>query len=215
MRHFDKFPLAKPGWPYVAGSLALAGVATALHVWWLAAPLWLAAAFCLWFFRDPPRRHDAGPKELVSPADGKVVEVREVDHPGFPGGRCRMVSVFMDVTDVHVNRAPCDGVVEAVTRRRGGFEPAWRESARVGNECVDTLLLAADGQPVLVAQVAGLVARRIHCDALPGDPLQKGQRFGMIRFGSRVDVHLDVSAAIRVKLGDRVKAGVTVIGEFA
>ncbi|RJX36416.1 MAG: phosphatidylserine decarboxylase family protein [Desulfarculus sp.] len=210
----DKFPLARPGWPYVLGALLLALVATALGVWWLAVPLWLAALIIINFFRDPARAAQAGSRAVISPADGKVVAVQDAVHQDLPGGRGRMISIFMNIFDVHVNRAPVSGRVQGVRRVPGGFLPADRPQAAVANERVEVVIAPAGGGALVVSQVAGLVARRIHCRLAPGDIVQRGQRYGMIRFGSRLDVYLPLEAEARVQPGQRVRAGVTVIGEL-
>lgn len=209
----EKFPLARPGWPYVLGSLALALVAGALLPWWLAAPLWIVFALILNFFRDPPRSSDAGPGAVLSPADGKVVVVGPATHPGVPGGDCLMVSIFMNIFDVHVNRAPLAGRVMKVVHHPGGYLPADRPQAATANERVELTLAGRGGATIVVAQVAGLVARRIECWVAGGVALARGQRYGMIRFGSRLDLYLPPEAEVRVALGQKVKAGQTVIAE--
>jgi phosphatidylserine decarboxylase len=208
----DKFPLARQGWPYLASAVFLAAVATALGVWWLAAPLWAVALLVGNFFRDPPRQSRAGKRAIISPADGKVVVVNETTHPELPGGPVRLVSVFMNIFDVHVNRAPLAGRVRKVVHRPGGFLPADRPEAPTANERLDLVL---DGREatIVVTQVAGLVARRIECWAAPGVALECGQRYGMIRFGSRLDLYLPLSAQVQVEPGQRVRAGVSVIAE--
>jgi phosphatidylserine decarboxylase len=210
----DKFPLARPGWPYVLSSLFLALVATALDVWWLALPLWLAAVFIINFFRDPPRSASVGPGVVIAPADGKVVVIEEVEHSALPGGRARMISIFMNIFDVHVNRAPISGRVLTVKHLPGGYLPADRPQAALSNERMEVLIDTGEGGVLAVTQVAGLVARRIHCQLHPGDQVQLGQRYGMIRFGSRLDVYLPLEAEVQVELGQRTRAGVTVIGEM-
>ena len=214
MKHLDKFPLAAPGLPYLAGYGLLIAVALALGVWWLAVPLILVWLFMAWFFRDPARRAQVAAEAVLSPADGKVVLSEEVEEPRLPGGRARLVSVFMNIFDVHVNRAPIEGRVLAVEFKAGGFVPADRHQATHSNQRVEVLLEDSRGRRILVSQVAGLVARRIHCRLAPGDEVKKGQRYGMIRFGSRLDVYLPPSARVSVSLGERVKAGVSVIAEL-
>lgn len=211
----DKFPLAQAGWPYVLAGLFLALVATALGVWWLAAPLWLATLLIINFFRDPGRAAAAGSGAVLAPADGKVVAVEPAPHQALPGGRGLLVSIFMNIFDVHVNRAPIAGRVLGVRRLPGGYMPADRPQAALANERVEVLIQPAQGRPLVVCQVAGLVARRIECRLVPGDIVQQGQRYGMIRFGSRLDVYMPLGAEARVKLGQRVRAGVSVIGEMA
>lgn len=214
MKRFDKLPLARPGWPYLAVATGMAWVASALHLRFFAPLLWLVAAWVAWFFRDPARFSQGGPQAVISPADGKVVEVGEVDRPELPGGRALVISVFMNVFDVHVNRAPLAGRVVSVTRLPGGFVPADRPQAREGNERTELLLETPEGRRVLVTQVAGLIARRIECWAGPGQVVQRGERYGMIRFGSRVDLYLPPRTRAKVDLGQRVRAGETVVAEL-
>lgn len=214
LKAWDKFPLAASGWGYLLAALALAGVASALRVWPLALPLWCITGWIAWFFRDPARLSLAGPSAVISPADGKVVAVEEAACPELPGGRAVYISIFMNIFDVHVNRAPLEGSVEAITRHPGGFRPANQPQARLENERVSLLLAAPAGQRILVTQVAGLVARRIECWLTPGDFVRRGQRYGMIRFGSRLDVYLPLGTKIKVGLGQRVRAGETILGEL-
>ncbi|MCF8032179.1 MAG: phosphatidylserine decarboxylase family protein [Desulfarculaceae bacterium] len=209
----DKFPLARPGWPYALGSLFLALVAGALLPWWLAAPLWIVCALILNFFRDPARSSDAPENAVLSPADGKVVVVQETTHPGLPGGKCLMVSIFMNIFDVHVNRAPMAGRVMKVVHHPGGYLPADRPQASTANERVEMTLASPSGATIVVAQVAGLVARRIECWVAGGVALARGHRYGMIRFGSRLDLYLPLGAQVEVAPGQRVRAGQTVIAE--
>ena len=211
---FDKSPLAPSGWAYVLGALFLALVATSLSVWLLAVPLWGVFAMFTWFFRDPKRDSGAGPRAVLSPADGKVVAVEEVDAPELPGGRGRVVSIFMDLFNVHVNRAPIEGEVLSVTHLTGRYMAADKPAARQKNERMIMVLANQDGKTLAVAQVAGLVARHIECWTTPGSLLERGQRYGMIRFGSRLDVYLPLDAPVNVKPGQKVKAGITPIGEL-
>ncbi len=209
----DKFPLARAGWPYVLGSLFLALAASALQVWWLAIPLWIVFLLITNFFRDPPRASQAGPGAVLSPADGKVVVIQPATHPDLPGGDCLMVSIFMNIFDVHVNRAPLAGRVMRVTHHPGGFLPADRPQAAISNERAEMILASPEGPVIVVAQVAGLVARRIDCWVAGGVALARGQRYGMIRFGSRLDLYLPPEARVKVANGQRVRAGQTVIAE--
>ena len=210
----DKFPLASSGLRYLTGGIFLALVAQALDVYWLAWPLWLFTAFTAFFFRDPARSHQASENEFISPADGKVVAIEEVEHPALPGGRALLISIFMSIFDVHVNRLPISGEVVSVRHMPGGFQPANRPGARVKNERVEVTLETPAGVRMVVAQVAGLVARRVVNSLIPGEPVIKGVRFGMIRFGSRLDLYLPTESEISVSLGDRVRAGVSVMGRL-
>ena len=156
----DKFPLAASGWRYLLVGTFLALVAEALNVCWLAWPLWIFVAFTGFFFRDPARTHQAMEGEFISPADGKVVAIEEVLHPGLPGERALLISIFMNIFDVHVNRLPVSGEVVSVRHMPGGFMPANRPGARERNERVEVVLETPTGARMAVAQVAGLVARR-------------------------------------------------------
>ncbi|MFZ5587590.1 MAG: phosphatidylserine decarboxylase family protein [Thermodesulfobacteriota bacterium] len=215
MQVFDKFPLAASGWPYILSFGFLALVAAMLRLPWLAWPLGVITLWMIWFFRDPARFAAAGPGAVICPADGKVVAVQAVERPELPGGQALMISVFMNVFDVHVNRAPVSGKVVRLAHRPGGFVPADRAEARLANERQEALIQTEAGQLVLVVQVAGLVARRIECRLAPGQWVHRGQRFGMIRFGSRVDLYLPPASRALARPGDRVKAGVTALAELS
>lgn len=183
--------------------------------WWYLLP-GLFTPVALWvpvFFRDPRRDGPRGDQLIIAPADGKVVSVVEVEEPEFVRGRTIRVSVFMNVFNVHVNRHPVTGTVKYRTYHPGRFLNASLDKASSANERASIGISATRG-PVLVRQIAGLVARRIVTDPSPGDPVQQGARLGMIRFGSRVDTFFPPGAKPRVKIGDRTVAGVTVIGEW-
>lgn len=214
MRSFDKCPLAASGWPYVLSFAFLTLVAAMLCLGWLAWPLGVITAWMIWFFRDPARFAAAGPGAVICPADGKVVAVQEVERLDLPGGRALMISVFMNIFDVHVNRAPVSGRVVRLAHRPGAFVPADRAEAPTDNERQEAVIQTEAGQLVMVVQVAGLVARRIECRLAPGEWVHRGQRFGMIRFGSRVDLYLPPTTKAVARLGDRVKAGITVLAEL-
>jgi phosphatidylserine decarboxylase len=209
---FDKFPLAASGWPYVLGALFLAVCASVIDVWILAIPLWLAFMVITYFFRDPTRICAEDPALVISPADGHVVAVEMVEVPELPGGRGTVVSIFMSILNVHVNRSPIKGEVLSLNHTPGGFTAANNPSARTGNERLVMVLGAKDGKSLAIAQVAGLIARRIECQASPGDTLERGQRYGMIRFGSRLDVYFPQGSKISASLGQKVTAGITPIG---
>lgn len=168
----------------------------------------LLAAFFLWFFRDPARRIPEGEGIIVSPADGKVEEADWIETTA--GSRVR-VTIFLSVFDVHVNRVPSEGVVSLVEYREGQFINALKPESAVHNE---QTMVTIDGPNYTVSfkQIAGLLARRIVCQLKPGDRVQRGQRMGMIKFGSRVDVLMPASVELRVKAGDHVKGGSSVLG---
>jgi phosphatidylserine decarboxylase len=205
--------LAREGWPFIG-----AAVAAAAAVVWLAGlawslPLWLLAVFMVQFFRDPPRQVRAAAGAIVSAADGRVVRVAAVRDP-YTDADALVISVFMNVFNVHSNRAPVDGVVEKVQYRPGAFVHADLDKASESNESNAIVLRTQAGQCVSVVQVAGLIARRILCYVQAGDRLARGQRFGFIRFGSRVDLYLPRSARPLVAVGDFVYAGASALAEF-
>ena len=200
--------MVRDGFFYAAGLLVVAFVLWKLTGFWLIAGIPVVlAAFFLWFFRDPARRIPAADGELVSPADGKVTEADWIETP--EGSRLRL-SIFLSVFNVHVNRSPISGTVTRVNYKRGLFLNAMRADSNVLNE--QNVVVIEDGDcTVQVKQIAGLLARRIVCWAKPGDRLKKGQRIGLIKFGSRVDVLLPPHANLRVSKGDHVKGGSSVI----
>lgn len=203
--------LAREGWPLV-GAAAAAALAAAL--WgppWLAAPLVAGALFTAWFFRDPERQVPEEPGVVVAPADGRVVSVQEVFEAEHLNGAARRVSIFMSPLDVHVNRMPVGGEVMAVRHRRGRFYNAAAERASLMNEH-NALLIGSGPHRLLCVQVAGFLARRIVCRVVPGQRLERGERFGMIRFGSRVDLYLPPAAEVVLAPGSRTRAGETVVG---
>ncbi len=207
-------PVAAEGVPFIAfAGFATVVVAALGH----ALPAWLgmaATAFCLWFFRDPERHLPAGEGVVVAPADGRVIAVARVG----PGEYCQepayKVSIFMNVFDVHVNRSPVAGRVTGCCHRPGRFYSADTERGELENERNVVTIETADGRRVTVIQVAGLIARRIVCWAEPGDRLAAGERFGLIRFGSRVDCYLPLETELAVAVGQKVRAGETLLGRL-
>jgi phosphatidylserine decarboxylase len=192
-------------------------VAAAL-VWALAGfawsiPLWIVAVFVIQFFRDPPRAVPAQANAVLSPADGRIVKVEKVADP-YTGRESLLISVFMNVFNVHSNRAPVDGTVERVAYSPGKFVNADLDKASTENERNALVIQLAGGERIAVVQVAGLIARRILCYVKAGDALQRGQRYGFIRFGSRVDVYLPLSARPRVAVGDKVAATSTILADL-
>jgi len=199
-----------------AASATLSPGPVATSLGWLAWGLILAGLFFVNFFRDPRRTPPSGDQLLVSPADGKILFVEpEVDEPRFLRGRAAMVSIFMSPLDVHVNRAPLDGDIEAVHYNPGEYFAAYSDKASLENEQNAIVLRAADGRRILFIQIAGFLARRIVCRVRPGDRVRRGERVGMIKLGSRVDVWIPGAVRLRVAAGDRVRAGETVLGELA
>ena len=200
--------MVKDGLWYGLGLGAVAAVLWAVtHVWWVCLPPVLLALFFLWFFRDPQRAIPAGEGEIVSPADGVVTEAEWVETT--LGSRLRL-SIFLNVFDVHVNRSPIAGTVKLVEYREGGFMNAMKPESGLTNE--QTMIqIEGAGYEVALKQIAGLLARRIVCTLKAGDRVERGQRIGLIKFGSRCDVLLPAEATLRVKTGTRVKGGATVL----
>jgi phosphatidylserine decarboxylase len=204
--------IAREGWPFLAGACAVAAAVTWFAGAW-SAPFWLAAIFVLQFFRDPARRPPGGDGLVIAPADGRVIAVGRVRDP-YVARDATKVSVFMNVFNVHSNRSPVDGRIDGVWYRPGRFVNAALDKASDDNERNALWIRTDDGQDIVCVQVAGLIARRILCYAGKGDRLARGQRYGFIRFGSRVDLYLPSSARVRVAIGDRVRAGESVVAEL-
>ncbi|HEX6635822.1 MAG TPA: phosphatidylserine decarboxylase [Usitatibacter sp.] len=205
--------IAKEGWSHLALAVIVAAVATGFFGWW-SLPFWAAALFVLQFFRDPARDVPQGAGLVLCPADGRVLVVGNERDPYLERDALK-VSIFMNVFNVHSNRSPVDGLVQSVTYSAGTFLNASLDKASSGNERNALHLRTDPGADVTCVQIAGLVARRILCYAKAGDRLARGERFGFIRFGSRVDVYLPVGSRPRVAIGDKVKAGSTVLAELA
>jgi len=205
--------IAPEGYPFILGFLVLAILMGLFAPWGAVIPIALAL-FMVYFFRDPERRVPEEEDVFVSPADGKVILIQNVFEEKFLKGDAVEVSIFMSPLNVHVNRAPCDGSVQTVGYTPGKFLSAFKHEASLQNENIAMLLDTKYGK-VLVRQVAGFLARRAVCRVKPGDSLRMGERYGIIKFSSRLDLYLPKSAQIKVKLGDKVKAGETVIGEIA
>jgi phosphatidylserine decarboxylase len=205
--------VAPEGRPFILAAWVLLGVLAGFRIW-PAALAWLpVAAWVVAFFRDPARPGPRGDRIVIAPADGLVVSVREIHEPDFLGGTARRISIFMNVFDVHVNRYPADGAVAFRRYVPGRFVNAAGEKASLENEQCSIGLETARGR-VLVRQIAGLVARRIVTDHQPGHAARQGERMGLIRFGSRVDVFLPPGAVPAVREGERTRAGQTVIAEW-
>ena len=211
---------AREGLSFIAISALVAvgafGVALSRRSWslWLVAfALTIVALWVAYFFRDPQRVGERGERLVIAPADGKVVMITEVDEPTFMHSRAVRVSIFMNVFNVHVNRYPVNGIVRYIERKPGRFLNAAAEESSLQNEQT-SIGLETGSNHILVRQIAGLIARRIVTDAKEGDHVKQGDRMGLIRFGSRVDVFLPLSAMVKVKVGDMTYAGVSVVGEL-
>lgn len=202
----------------IAGVVAAGafGFAISRRSWglWLAAFVLLLLALCVaYFFRDPERTGDRGPSLVVAPADGKLIMITEIDEPSFIGGRAIRLSIFMNVFNVHVNRYPVDGVVKYINYNKGKFFNAAAEKSSLENEQM-SVGVETGRYRVLVRQIAGLIARRIVTYSKLGERVRQGDRMGIIRFGSRVDVFLPLGSTVRAKLGDATTAGVTILAEL-
>ncbi len=213
----EHWGLAKWGYREAAASAIIAG-AVGFIVAYLASPPWAAipAVIGLWavsFFRDPARVVPDDPRAVVAPADGKIVEVSEVDEPDFIGGPCHKIGIFLSIFSVHINRAPFAGSVKMVQYSPGKFLNALKPDAAKFNEN-NSIGIETDFGPMLVRQIAGAIARRIACDCREGDSLERGQKFGMIKFGSRTELYIPVEAGFTpsVKVGDKVFAGSSIMG---
>jgi len=204
-------PVASEGWPFIV-PLAVVTVLCFLLGWKY--PAWVLLVltlFVLFFFRDPERRVPAGKDLVVSPADGRVIVIKDVFEPTYLKQDVKQISIFLSVFNVHVNRAPVEGAVEVVKYNPGKFHVASVDKASLDNE--QTAMVIASGKHrILVKQIAGLIARRIVCYAKPGDAIRQGERYGLIRFGSRVDLFLPKETELRVKVGDRIKGARDIVG---
>jgi len=204
--------LAREGWPFIAGSLVLALLASSAGLWSL--PFWVILVFCIQFFRDPARVIAGGPKSVLAPADGRIVVVEETDDP-YLNRRALKVSVFMNVFNVHSNRSPIESAVQQKWYRPGSFLNAALDKASLENERCALHLKTSDGRDITCVQIAGLVARRILNYVDAGKQLAAGQRFGFIRFGSRVDLYLPLDTRVNVVIGEKVYASSSVLAELA
>lgn len=203
--------MVRDGYFYGIGSALAAGVIAWLLPWSYALPIvvlvGLLGAFCLWFFRDPERPIPNLPGAIVSPGDGKVTDISLVKVAGAQHAR---ISIFLNVFNVHVNRSPIAGVIREVRYQRGKFLNAMSVNSADENE-QNIVTVEGEGRTVIFKQIAGLIARRIVFNLKAGDPVARGQRVGLIKFGSRVDVIFDSDAAIQVKLGDHVQGGASIL----
>jgi len=210
--------LAREGYPFAAAGLLLAGACwTGVYLGSGGRPLAICAwaltglaVFVLWFFRDPEPTLPADEALVVAPGQGKIVGIEEVDETSFMGGAARKISIFLSVFDVHVQRAPVSGAVRHKVYKPGKYAVAWLEKASDDNE-QSSLGIATENGNVLVRQIAGLIARRIITDPSEGDSVVRGRRFGLIRFGSRVDLFLPMHWELKCAVGDRVRVGATVL----
>lgn len=200
----------RAGVPFIVGALVLA----AGGGWWIgragAVPFVILALFFVFFFRDPSRTTPTAPNLVVSPADGRVMVAGGPPGPGAPDGTWQTISIFLSPMDVHVNRTPVEGEVTRVEYHPGSFLPAYKPEAGQFNEWTE-VWFKRPGGPVVCRQIVGVLARRIVCRLKAGDTVARGQRFGVMKFGSRIDLFLPTTARIAVKAGDRVVSGETTL----
>ncbi|MBL0012167.1 MAG: phosphatidylserine decarboxylase [Nitrosomonas sp.] len=213
MAHYPHPIIAREGWLHIVIAFAAALGATILVGWLWAIPFWMIAFFVLQFFRDPPREVPTDQNAILAPADGRIVAVEKTQDPYLEREAVK-ISVFMNVFNVHSNRSPVDGEVRDKWYFPGKFINADLPKASLENERNALWIKADNGADVTCVQVAGLIAKRILCHVSPGDHLARGQRFGFIRFGSRVDVYLPLNTKINVNIGDKVSATLTILAEF-
>ena len=212
MKNYPHPIIASEGWPFLTVSLVVSILVTWCCGWW-SLPFWIMYFFILQFFRDPPREIPQGEGLVLCPADGKVIVVGKAMDP-YRNVEALKISIFMNVFNVHSQRAPVDAVVKEVLYSKGLFVNASFDKASSDNERNALVLRMDDGTEISCVQVAGLIARRILCYVKPGERLARGQRYGFIRFGSRVDVYLPPESRPKVAIGDSIKASATVIAEL-
>ena len=201
---------AKEGYPFILFFAVITVLSVFFKMHWVTAVALVLTFFMLYFFRDPDRNTLLDKALYYAPADGKIIQIRETVEDELLNTKMLEVSIFMNAFNVHVNRSPCDGTVSAVKYYPGRFVAAFKEEASKANEHISMVLECA-GNSVMLRQVAGLLARRAVCRVKEGDSLQQGERYGIIKFSSRVDVFLPFGTRVKVQLGDKVKAGETVI----
>ena len=206
--------VVKEGIPFIIPLGAATLIALFAGLTWVTALFFLLTLFVVWFFRNPERTMPDNPLQLISPADGKVIRIEEVTNEEYSGGSFLKISIFMNIFNVHVNRIPYSGEVFAIRYKAGKFLSANLDKASTLNERNTIMIRTDDGREILTVQIAGLIARRIVCWLKEGSKVKKGERFGLIRFGSRVEVFLPLGSTLLVKIGDKVMAGKTPIGEL-
>jgi phosphatidylserine decarboxylase len=204
--------IAREGYVFILVSAFFTFTAFFVAPPWTALALFLITAFVVWFFRNPERKTPVGEKLVISPADGKVIRIEDIQDHELMKGPFRKISIFMNVFSVHVNRSPCAGRIETIRYYEGKFLSANLDKASSDNERNGIVIRLEDGRAIGMIQIAGLVARRIACWVKEGIMVEKGERVGLIRFGSRVEVLLPADTNVLVKLGDNVRAGETPIG---
>ena len=204
--------IAHEGYPFIVFFLIITVYVAFLGVWWLLILAALITFFTIWFFRNPERYFLEEEKVVISPADGKVIKVEDIEMNSTITGKFKKVSIFMNVFNVHVNRIPYNGKIETINYHEGKFFSANLDKASLDNERNEIQIRTENGLSIWTVQIAGLIARRIVCWVKAGDTVKKGERFGLIRFGSRVDVYLPEDFRISVKIGEKIRAGETPLG---
>ncbi|MFQ5736988.1 MAG: phosphatidylserine decarboxylase family protein [Thermodesulfobacteriota bacterium] len=204
--------MAREGYPFILAALLCIIILFFVAPWWLELFFVPLGVFVVAFFRDPERTPPSDPGAIVSPADGRVIKAERADDDRFTGAPAWKISIFMNVFNVHVNRVPADCKVLEVRYNPGKFFNASFDKASLLNEQNAIVAEAPGARHFAFNQIAGLIARRIVCYARPGDSLKRGERFGMIRFGSRVDVYLPAGCSVAVRVGDKVRAGTSTLG---
>ena len=207
-------PIAPEGLPFVVGAASPAALALLLGWRKTAVACGVFACFAGWFFRNPPRTTPRGDDLILAPGDGTVLSIQKEFEPRYLKEHSILISVFLNVFDVHINRMPCAGTIVDRIYQPGRFLDASDQAATVHNEQNALLIETPSKKKVLCVQVAGLIARRIVCWVQPGDAAVPGERFGLIRFGSRMDTYFPVESRVRVRVGDRVKGGESILAEF-
>jgi len=212
MRTKEHHIIAREGYPIIAVALLLVVGGWFIHPY-VAAVLSLGLIFCLYFFRNPTRDVPMDSSLVIAPADGKIIRVGEVDENRFLNQKVKKVSIFMSPFNVHVNRIPVEGTIKKVAYNKGKYFPAFSEKASLENEQNAIVIENKKGENILFVQIAGWLARRIVCHAKPGESLKQGSIFGLIRFGSRVDVYLPLDYSIIVEVGQKVKGGESILAK--
>ncbi len=207
-----QFPIAPDGWPHIIIGAAISVGLYFIFPWLALFGIVLTVFFCF-FFRNPRRQGPEQADQLLSPADGKVMAVTELDHVDDLAGPAVKITIFLSLFNVHINRAPMSGEVVCRRYRPGKYLPAFKSHASELNES-NTICISRGSRSIVISQITGFVARRIVCDVNPGDQLEQGERFGMIRFGSCTELLVPADAAVLAKVGDKVKGGRTVLARF-
>jgi len=213
--HATAYPIARAGWPFIGAAAFTTFVLALAGLTYFAVAGLVVTFFICYFFRDPDRLTPNQPGAVISPADGKVVFIGVVDENPFIDGPCLKIGIFMNIFNVHVNRVPVSGQIRDIRYFPGKFHNAEKEAASTENEHNAVILDTPEGRRIGFVQIAGLIARRILCFVQKEDTVSRGQRFGLICFGSRVDVYLPANTSLEVAKGDKVKAGASIIGHLA